>query len=403
MPDQIQHIDDHEPGRYEQHVGLAVLIVLVVGCFFVLAPFVSALLWSVILSYSIWPLYQKMIGWVKGRRSLAAFLIILIFAGALVIPLTAAVANLSDDAREIVKAGRHWVQSGLPPAPAWLEKTRLIGPRAARAWNGTSQELLAMSAQRQPTTNPTTAPTEEQSRMHETFRGIVASLRSMLVGFGVAIGSGMVQVILSLLLIFFLLRHGELLGQRVNGMCVRIGGSGGGQLLKVAADTVRGVIYGILGTALLQGLLAGVGFVMAGVPGAMLLGLVVFFVSVIPMGPAVVSIAAAIWLFHTGSTGWGIFTLIWGAGVSTIDNVVRPWLISRGSNMPFIVVFFGVLGGAMAFGLIGVFIGPTLLAVAFRLIDEWAKSGHIAAPQAAPEPSAEISAPVTAVLPAGTA
>jgi predicted PurR-regulated permease PerM len=221
--------------------------------------------------------------------------------------------------------------------------------------------------------------------MHEVFRGMVASIRSMLVAFGLAIGSGMIQVILSLLLIFFLLKDGESLGHRVQGMCARVGGNGGGQLLKVAADTVRGVIYGILGTALLQGLLAGLGFAVAGVPGAMLLGLVIFFVSVIPMAPALVFIAAAIWLFHKDSTGWGVFTLIWGAGVSTIDNVVRPWLISRGSNMPFIVVFFGVLGGAMAFGLIGVFIGPTLLAVGYKLIDEWAKSGHIAAPQPAAE------------------
>jgi predicted PurR-regulated permease PerM len=118
------------------------------------------------------------------------------------------------------------------------------------------------------------------------------------------------------------------------------------------------------------------------------------------MGPALVSIAAAIWLFHQGSTGWGVFTLIWGAGVSTIDNEVRPWLISRGSNMPFIVVFFGVLGGAMAFGLIGVFIGSTLLAVAFRLIDEWAKSGHIAKPEAAPA-TENISLPEPVVAPAG--
>ena len=134
----MNQTEHHEPGRYEQHIGLAVLIVLVVGCFFVLQPFSSALLWSIILSYSIWPLYQRMVGWVKGRRSLAAFLMILIFALALVLPLTAAVANLSDDARDIVKAGRGWVQTGLPPSPTWVGKVPLIGPRASRAWNGLS-------------------------------------------------------------------------------------------------------------------------------------------------------------------------------------------------------------------------------------------------------------------------
>ena len=118
-------------------------------------------------------------------------------------------------------------------------------------------------------------------------------------------------------------------------------------------------------------LVLGVGFAIAGVPGAMLLGMLTFFLSVVPMGPPLVWIPAVIWLFSQGRTGMGIFMLIWGIGVSSIDNVVKPWLISQGSAMPFVLIFFGVLGGALAFGFIGVFLGPTLLAVAFRLIEEW--------------------------------
>ena len=114
------------------------------------------------------------------------------------------------------------------------------------------------------------------------------------------------------------------------------------------------------------------GFAIAGVPGAGLLALLTFFVSVVPiLGTALVWVPAALWLFHEGSTGWGIFMLIWGLGVANIDNVLKPWLISQGSNMPFILIFFGVLGGAAAFGFIGVFLGPTLLAVGFRVVEEW--------------------------------
>jgi predicted PurR-regulated permease PerM len=152
----------------------------------------------------------------------------------------------------------------------------------------------------------------------------------------------------------------------------RIGGERGKHLLTVAGNTIRGVVYGILGTALAQALLAGIGFLIAGVPGAAVLALLTFFLSVVPMGPPLVWIPAVIWLFHQGHTGWGIFMLFWGVGVSSVDNVVKPWLISQGSDMPFLLIFFGVLGGALAFGFIGVFLGPTLLAVGYRLVTEWA-------------------------------
>jgi predicted PurR-regulated permease PerM len=147
----------------------------------------------------------------------------------------------------------------------------------------------------------------------------------------------------------------------------------------VAGKTVRGVVYGILGTALAQAVVAGIGFVIAGVPGAALLALLTFFFSVVPLvGTALAWVPAALWLFHQGSTGWGIFMLVWGVGVANIDNVVKPWLISQGSDMPFILIFFGVLGGALSFGFIGVFLGPTLLAVGFRLVEEWGSSNRTA-------------------------
>jgi len=147
-------------------------------------------------------------------------------------------------------------------------------------------------------------------------------------------------------------------------------------------------VYGILGTALTQAVVAGIGFVIAGVPGASVLALLTFFLSVLPMGPPLIWAPAAFWLFHQGRPGWGIFMLIWGIGVSSIDNVVKPWLISQGSNLPFILIFFGVLGGALTFGFIGVFLGPTLLSVGYRLIEEWISRSPIAAgptPPAVPD------------------
>jgi predicted PurR-regulated permease PerM len=140
--------------------------------------------------------------------------------------------------------------------------------------------------------------------------------------------------------------------------------------MKVAGDTIRGVIYGILGTAIVQGVFAAVGFAIAGVPGPMFLGLMVFFLSPVSL-PPLVWIPASIWLFAHGQPGWGIFMLVWGVGVSMIDNFLKPWLISQGSKMPFILIFFGIIGGALAFGFIGIFLGPSLLAVTYCLVEEW--------------------------------
>jgi predicted PurR-regulated permease PerM len=136
--------------------------------------------------------------------------------------------------------------------------------------------------------------------------------------------------------------------------------------------TVRGVVYGILGTALVQAVMAGIGYRIADVPCAGTLALLTFFLSVVPIGSPLIWVPAALWLFHEGSTGWAVFMLVWGIDVSSVDNVVKPWLISQGSDMPFLLIFFGVLDGPLTFGFIGVFLGPTLLAVGYRLVTEWA-------------------------------
>ena len=363
---------------YERLIALAVLVLLLIGCVAVLRPFFSAILWAAVLAFALWPANRRLVAWLRGRRWLAAMLITLSIAAALVGPLTIAVANLADDATALLAAGRRWLEEGLPPAPHWLGSIPLLGPRAADYWNDLASELTALAREAPPqhdaATQPLTSTLAETSRLRQTLRAVLLWTRSWILTFGLAIGSGVVQVILSLLVLYFLLRDGEAVAQRLAAMTVRVGGARGRQLLDVAGNTVRGVIYGILGTALAQGLMAGIGFLIAGVPGATLLGLLTFLLSVLPIGPPMVWIPVAAWLFHQGRIPWGIFMLLWGLGVSSIDNVIKPWIISRGSRMPFLLIFFGVLGGVLTFGFIGVFIGPTLLAVAYRLIEQWSAS-----------------------------
>ena len=201
----------------------------------------------------------------------------------------------------------------------------------------------------QATENPSTVPPSpqipapEESKLMGMLGKIINEVRSLLLAAAIAVGEGILQVALSLLLMFFLLCD-PTLGDRFTGAVVRIAGERGRHLLKVAGDTVRGVIYGILGTAIAQGVVAGCGFAIAGVPGPVFLGLMTFFLSPVSL-PPLVWIPAALWLFAHDQTGWGIFMLIWGVGVSTIDNFLKPWLISQGSHMPFLLIFFGVIGG----------------------------------------------------------
>jgi predicted PurR-regulated permease PerM len=202
--------------------------------------------------------------------------------------------------------------------------------------------------------------------------------KSWLLAAGVAVGMGVTQVLLSALLAFFLLRDAPDLSVRLGVAVERLAGQRGRHLIKVAGDTVRGVVFGILGTSFVQSVMAALGFFIAGVPGAVLLAVLTFFLAVIlPFGPPLIWVPASLWLFAQGETGWGVFMLIWGVlCISSVDNVVRPYLISQKSHMPFALIFCGVIGGALAFGLVGIFLGPTLLAVAFRLIDEWSSQGY---------------------------
>jgi predicted PurR-regulated permease PerM len=188
-------------------------------------------------------------------------------------------------------------------------------------------------------------------------------------------GHALFQIILSITVCFFFYRDGEDTAQSVVNFLKRIAGERTDRLMTVAANTIKGVVYGVLGTAATQGTFAGIGFFIAGVPGALLLGFFTFFFALIPMGPPFIWVPATIWLFYYKGVAWGIFMALWGMFIiSGIDNVVKPLLISHGVNLPFILILLGVLGGVIAFGFIGVFLGPTLLALGYSLISEWTSS-----------------------------
>jgi len=171
---------------------------------------------------------------------------------------------------------------------------------------------------------------------------------------------------------FFFFRDGDALMASIRSAFEHLAGGLADELLATIQNTVTGVVHGIFGTALAQALVAILGFYIAGVPGVLLLGIGTFFLSLVPVGPPLLWGGAAVWLFSQGQTGWAIFMVLYGLLViSSIDNFVKPFLISRSSNLPLLLIVLGVFGGVIAFGFIGVFIGPPVLAVGFTLVQLW--------------------------------
>jgi predicted PurR-regulated permease PerM len=208
-------------------------------------------------------------------------------------------------------------------------------------------------------------------RLHELSR-LLPAAKSVVVWGGRALAEGIFQIALSLVIAFFFYRDGHAAAAQLHAALHRIAGERGDRLLDLAGATIRAVVYGVLGTALLQGVVGAIGFAVAGVPGAVSLGFVTFVLSFIPGGPAIVAAPAAFWLYRQGWPGWAVFMMAWGLMVGALDNVVKPLLISRGGSTPMILVMLGVLGGAIAFGVIGMFLGPTLVALGYSLFEQWA-------------------------------
>ncbi len=389
--------------KLEPLLGGLALLLLLVGCFSVLRPFITALSWAMILTYSLHPLQRSFTRWFRGSRTLAACFVTLTMAAVLAGPIVLIGVSIAQDGKDLTEATRKWFMAAPEKAPAWVAQMPLVGTDLATTWANFAEDRNrwmdqldkavtvtplrpkivietedSTVVQDAPPLDPAVANPMEDEKKATTphivvlFGKFLVWARSGLIATGLAVGQGVTQILLSAFLAFFLLRDAPTLAFRLSIAADRLAGERGKHLLKVAGDTVRGVIYGILGTAITQALVAGLGFWIAGVPGAVLLSVITFFFAVIPFGPPLIWLPASLWLFTQDRPGMGIFLLLWGLlGISSVDNFLRPYLISQGSKMPFILIFCGVIGGALAFGFVGVFLGPTLLAVGFRLIEEW--------------------------------
>lgn len=347
--------------------GIALLALLVGGTVLVLRPFIASLIWATVLAYASWPVYETVLGRLKGRAGLAATVMTVLLLLLIVGPFAVMGVSLVDSVAVLVRLLREAMDRPLPQPPAWLETLPLAGSYLTEKWT---------------------------ALMHEDIGDLMLQARQYLLKLPLkdwaivaagALGQGVVLITFSVLICFFFYRDGPAIAARVHAIMERLAGHRAKQLIEVTAGTISRVVNGILGTALAQSVLAMIGFGIAGVPGVVMLGLLTFFLSIIPMGPPLVWGPAAAWLFFQDQQGWAVFLVVYGLLViSSIDNVVKPYLISRGGSLPLLLVFMGVIGGILAFGFMGVFLGPVILAVAYALLSEWIK----------PVAKAEAEAPV---------
>jgi len=322
-------------------------------CLLVLRPFISAALWAVVLCFTTWPMFLRLEEMLGGRRTLSSLIATLFLAAIIILPVAILGATLADNVSGLVAASQRLIQEGPPSPPDWVASVPLVGSHIADYWNYLDQS--------------------SSIRLHELAR-LLPAAKSIVVWGGAALAEGIFQIALSLLIAFFFYRDGHAAAAQLHAALHRIAGERGDRLLDLAGATIRAVVYGVLGTALLQGVVGAIGFAVAGVPGAVSLGFITFALSFLPGGPAIVAAPAAFWLYRQGSLPWAIFMMAWGVMVGTLDNVVKPLLISRGGSTPMILVMLGVLGGAISFGVIGMFLGPTLVALGYSLFEQWTAS-----------------------------
>jgi len=331
-------------------VAIAFLFSIFGLTFWVLSPFLAALTWAGILAYVTWPLHQRLCRRLPGRDRLCALLMTLGVAATLLLPMVWVLFTLAGDVATASATLKQLATHGLPPLPAGVQ-----------AWPG--GEWIATQYQR-------VQADPAWVRLQIDALGLTDSSRLRVVAGG--IGRNVAKFGLAVFALFFLYRHGDSVLMQFRGVATRWLGESARGYIQAVGVTVRAVVFGIVLTALAQGLLAGLGYWVAGVSAPVLWGVITALVSLIPFVGPVVWIGLSLGLLAHGETQAALGLFLWGAlVVSWVDNLIRPLVISGPTRIPFLLVFLGVLGGLSAFGLIGLFLGPVLLAVSVAIWREW--------------------------------
>ena len=328
----------------------SIIVIFVMGVM-IIQPFIPAILLSLILTLATWPAFIWLERKLNNRSALAATIMTLMLGVFFITPFIFLGATLVDSFKGFASAATEAIRNSPNTPPTWARDLPIVGTYADSFWS----EFV-----------------QDKQKIPMLLQEHSGDITQKLLAMTATIGRGVLDVLLSVIISFFMFRHGVSTASRLKNFIENFGGPKAVYLLSVSKGTLIAVIYGVVGTAVVQGVAAALGFWITGIPGALFLGLLTFMLSLIPGGPPFVWIPATIWLLTENEPGNAIFLGIWGLlVVSGVDNVLRPYFISLGSNLPLLLVLMGVVGGLLAFGFIGLFVGPTLLAVAYNIILEW--------------------------------
>jgi predicted PurR-regulated permease PerM len=333
------------------------MVGLIAASFWILRPFIPALIWATMIVVATWSSMLQTQQALWGRRWLAVIVMSTALLLAFVIPFSLAITTIVDNADDIAS----WVGSvstaRLPALPDWVQTLPLIGHKATSMW----KELAS------------TGPEELTARLQPYARNIaqwfVAEVGNL--------GMMALQFLLTLVISAILYARGESAALGVLRFFRRLGGPRGEEVVILAGQAIRGVALGVVLTALAQSVAGGIGLAIAGVPFAGLLTAFMFVLAVAQIGAGPILFCAVAWMYWQGDTGWATGLLVWSLIVSSMDNVLRPILIRRGADLPLLVIFAGVIGGLVAFGLVGIFVGPLVLAVCYRLANAWVTEAEL--------------------------
>lgn len=345
---------------------LIALGVLIATSFWIVRPFLVALAWATMIVVATWPLLLYAQAWLGGRRSLAVALMTLALLLILVVPLYFGVATIVGNAKQIASWSQSLATLAIPQPPAWVGALPVVGSKLAAFW----QQLAAAG------------PGELSAHLSPLARKLVLWFVSNIGSVGLLL----VQFLLTVIIAAILYANGETAARGADRFARRLAGPQGENAVHLAGQAIRGVALGVVVTAILQSAAAGIGLVIVGVPFAAILTAVIFMLCVAQVGPGLVLIPAVIWVYSTRGAVWGTGLLVWAIFCGTFDNFLRPLLIRRGADLPLLLIFAGVVGGLIAFGVIGLFIGPVVLAVAYTLLVDWV-SESVPSDEPAPPPT----------------
>lgn len=333
-------------------IRLSIIAAMIALCIWLIRPFLVAILWGVIIAIASWPGYRRLLRLLGQRRALASVAFTLLGLLLLILPILMLSGTVVEGVTSISSAVKHG-ELDVPPAPD-LSNIPLIGEDIESFWNQASNNL------------------EDAIK---TIRPQLQMIGSRLLGFAANAGMGVVHLLAAIVIAAVLLARSEDSGRISRQLAERLAGEQGERFAGLAESVVRSVSRGILGIALIQALLGGVGMLIAGVPAAGLWALLIMILATIQIGAFPVLLIAAIYTFYKASLVTAILFAIWAAIVSSLDNLLKPLLLGRGVEVPMAVIFVGAIGGLINAGIIGLFIGPVILVLGYEILLAWLNRG----------------------------